>query len=61
MLIMIIAAITTVVAIIIMAFEIEISNVESLVKDHQAEQFHNFMETKVAELDQQEEHMSYML
>ena len=48
-------------SIIIMGLYLEIENVRNLLKEHNAEEFHNFMETKVAELDQQEEHMSYML
>ena len=48
-------------SIIIMGLYLEIENVRNLLKEHSAEEFHNFMETKVAELDQQEEHMSYML
>lgn len=48
-------------SLVIMGFYLEIENVRNLLKEHSAEEFHNFMETKVAELDQQEEHMSYML
>ena len=41
-------------SIIIMGLYLEIENVRNLLKEHNAEEFHNFMETKVAELDQQE-------
>lgn len=48
-------------SIIIMGLYLEIENVRNLLKEHNAEEFHNFMETKVAELDQQGELQGCML